>query len=103
MKTVEKVQQVGAMVVAATFLGGNIVLSKVAANDGMPVSIMVAYRWIFATAFLSPIAIVVEWYLIQLILEFMIYFKLQNYKFCLIKLKELQIIPYFETISLCSS
>nr|GMC60618.1 WAT1-related protein At1g68170-like [Ipomoea batatas] len=61
MKTVEKVQQVGAMVVAATFLGGNIVLSKVAANDGMPVSIMVAYRWIFATAFLSPIAIVVEW------------------------------------------
>ncbi|XP_019197745.1 PREDICTED: WAT1-related protein At1g68170-like [Ipomoea nil] len=61
MKSVEKVQQVGAMVVAATFLGGNIVLSKVAANDGMPVSIMVAYRWIFATAFLSPIAIVVEW------------------------------------------
>lgn len=61
MRRIEKVQQVGAMLAVAVFLGGNIVLSKVAANDGMPVSIMVAYRWIFATAFLSPIAIVVEW------------------------------------------
>ncbi|PHT31861.1 hypothetical protein CQW23_28198 [Capsicum baccatum] len=57
----ERVKHVGAMTLAAVLLGGNIVLSKVAADDGMTMRVMVAYRWIFATAFLGPIAIVVEW------------------------------------------
>lgn len=57
----ERVKHVGAMTLAAVLLGGNIVLSKVAADDGMTMRVMVAYRWIFATAFLAPIAIVVEW------------------------------------------
>ncbi|XP_070012314.1 WAT1-related protein At1g09380-like [Nicotiana sylvestris] len=49
------------MVVVALLLGGNILLSKVAIEDGMSVRIMVAYRWIFSAAFLGPIALVVEW------------------------------------------
>lgn len=57
----ERVKHVGAMTLAAILLGGNIVLSKVAADDGMTMRVMVAYRWIFATAFLAPIAIIVEW------------------------------------------
>ncbi|KAK4359911.1 hypothetical protein RND71_022140 [Anisodus tanguticus] len=57
----ERVKHVGAMTLAAVLLGGNIVLSKVAADDGMTMRVMVAYRWIFATAFLGPIAIIVEW------------------------------------------
>ncbi|OIT32182.1 PREDICTED: WAT1-related protein At1g68170-like isoform X1 [Nicotiana attenuata] len=57
----QRVKHVGAMTLAAVLLGGNIILSKVAADDGMTMRVMVAYRWIFATAFLAPIAIVVEW------------------------------------------
>ncbi|CAN4081124.1 unnamed protein product [Withania somnifera] len=57
----ERMKHVGAMTLAAVLLGGNIVLSKVAADDGMTMRVMVAYRWIIATAFLGPIAIVVEW------------------------------------------
>ncbi|XP_060186573.1 WAT1-related protein At1g25270-like [Lycium barbarum] len=57
----ERVKHVGAMTLAAVLLGGNIVLSKVAADDGMTMRVMVAYRWIFATTFLGPIAIVAEW------------------------------------------
>lgn len=57
----QRVKHVGAMTLAAVLLGGNIILSKVAADDGMTMRVMVAYRWIFATAFLGPIALVVEW------------------------------------------
>ncbi|XP_019224064.1 PREDICTED: WAT1-related protein At5g40230-like [Nicotiana attenuata] len=45
------------MVVVALLLGGNILLSKVAIEDGMSVRIMVAYRWIFSAAFLGPVAL----------------------------------------------
>nr|GMD58243.1 WAT1-related protein At1g68170-like [Ipomoea batatas] len=49
-----------AMVVVQMLLGGDIVLCKVAADEGMPVSIIVAYRFIFSAAFLSPIAFMLE-------------------------------------------
>lgn len=51
-----------AMVVVQMLLGGDIVLFKVAADEGMPVSIIVAYRFIFSAAFLSPIAFMLERY-----------------------------------------
>ncbi|MCD7455923.1 hypothetical protein HAX54_030172 [Datura stramonium] len=57
----ERVKHAGGMTLAAVLLGGNIVLAKVAADDGMTMRVMVAYRWIFATAFLAPIAVLVEW------------------------------------------
>lgn len=36
------------------------VLYKLAANDGMNLKIIVAYRFIFATAFMAPLAFIVE-------------------------------------------
>lgn len=48
----ERVKHVGAMTLAAILLGGNIVLSKVAADDGMTMRVMVAYRWILLLHFL---------------------------------------------------
>ncbi|XP_071736898.1 WAT1-related protein At1g68170-like [Rutidosis leptorrhynchoides] len=45
--------------VQTTFAGVN-VLYKLAANDGMILPILVAYRFVFATAFIVPIALLVE-------------------------------------------
>lgn len=56
----EQVRLVIAMVVAEMLLGVNIVLCKVAAVDGMPVSVIVAYRFIFSAAFLTPIAFILD-------------------------------------------
>nr|GMD56405.1 WAT1-related protein [Ipomoea batatas] len=56
----EQMGSVVAMVVVQMLLGGDIVLCKVAADEGMPVSIIVAYRFIFSAAFLSPIAFILE-------------------------------------------
>jgi len=36
------------------------VLYKLALNDGMNLSIIVAYRYVFATAFIAPLAFIVE-------------------------------------------
>jgi len=36
------------------------VLYKLALNDGMNLSIIVAYRYVFATAFISPLAFLIE-------------------------------------------
>ena len=36
------------------------VLYKLAADDGMSLKIIVAYRFIFATAFMAPLAFIVE-------------------------------------------
>ncbi|KAM1646611.1 hypothetical protein ACFXTN_007617 [Malus domestica] len=47
------------VVVQFAFAGVN-VLYKLAANDGMNLSILVAYRFIFGTAFLLPIALFFE-------------------------------------------
>ncbi|XP_052203921.1 WAT1-related protein At1g68170-like [Diospyros lotus] len=47
------------VVVQATFAGVN-VFYKLAANDGMSLRVLVAYRFLFAAAFIVPIAIIVE-------------------------------------------
>lgn len=45
--------------VQIAFAGVN-VLYKLAVNDGMSLRIVVAYRFIFATAFIAPIAFILE-------------------------------------------
>nr|KAJ0184904.1 hypothetical protein LSAT_V11C900503360 [Lactuca sativa] len=47
------------LTVQTTFAGVN-VLYKLAANDGMNLPILVAYRFIFSTAFIVPLALLVE-------------------------------------------
>ncbi|PHU01403.1 hypothetical protein BC332_31190 [Capsicum chinense] len=56
MTIFQRISHVAAMVVVALLLGGNIVLSNMAAEDGMSFRVMAAYRWIFSTAFLGPMA-----------------------------------------------
>ncbi|XP_022762248.1 WAT1-related protein At1g68170-like [Durio zibethinus] len=48
------------MVVVQVLYAGVNVLCKLAANDGMSLRILVAYRFIFATAVMVPLALVVE-------------------------------------------
>ncbi|XP_044491136.1 WAT1-related protein At1g25270-like isoform X2 [Mangifera indica] len=48
------------MVVAQLVFAGGNMLYKLAVNDGMSFSVMVAYRYIFSTAFMLPIALLVE-------------------------------------------
>ncbi|XP_074379187.1 WAT1-related protein At1g25270-like isoform X2 [Apium graveolens] len=48
------------MVIAETILGASNVLFKLASNDGADLRILVAYRFLFASAFLVPVALVVE-------------------------------------------
>ncbi|KAH7575651.1 hypothetical protein JRO89_XS02G0179600 [Xanthoceras sorbifolium] len=48
------------VVVQVAFAGVN-VFYKLAANDGMSLQIIVAYRFIFATAFMVPLALFLEW------------------------------------------
>ncbi|KAJ4847382.1 hypothetical protein Tsubulata_018022 [Turnera subulata] len=47
------------VVVQVGFVGVNI-LYKLAANDGMSLKVIIAYRFIFATAFMVPVALIVE-------------------------------------------
>lgn len=47
------------VVVQVVFAGVN-VLYKLAANDGMSLTVIVAYRFIFATAVMIPLALIVE-------------------------------------------
>lgn len=47
------------VVVQVAFAGVN-VLYKLAANQGMSLSVIVAYRFIFAAAFMIPLAFFVE-------------------------------------------
>lgn len=51
------------MVVVQLTLAGVNVLYKLAANDGMNLRVLVAYRHIFAPAFVAPLALVLERYL----------------------------------------
>lgn len=48
------------MVVVQVAYGGVNVLYKLAANDGMSLSVIVAYRFIFATVFMVPLALILE-------------------------------------------
>lgn len=47
------------VVVQVAFAGVN-VFYKLAANNGMSLRVIVAYRFIFATAFMVPVAIILE-------------------------------------------
>jgi hypothetical protein len=47
------------IMVQITFAGVNL-LYKLAVNDGMNLRIVVAYRFIFATAFIAPLAFFLE-------------------------------------------
>ncbi|KAK1402333.1 Nodulin MtN21 /EamA-like transporter family protein [Heracleum sosnowskyi] len=48
------------MVIAETIMGVNNVLYKLAVNDGFDLRILVTYRFLFAAAFLIPVALFVE-------------------------------------------
>jgi hypothetical protein len=48
------------MVVVQFVFGGVNVFYKLAANDGMSLRVIVAYRFIFATAFVLPLALLFE-------------------------------------------
>lgn len=48
------------MVIAETILGGSNVLYKLAANDGSDLRVLVSYRFLFAAAFMVPVALFVE-------------------------------------------
>ncbi|KAK1402332.1 Nodulin MtN21 /EamA-like transporter family protein [Heracleum sosnowskyi] len=48
------------MVIAETILGVSNVLFKLASNDGSDLRILVAYRFLFAAAFMVPVALFVE-------------------------------------------
>ncbi|XP_048135574.1 WAT1-related protein At1g68170-like [Rhodamnia argentea] len=48
------------MVVVQVTFGGVNILYKLAASDGMNLTIVIAYRFIFATAFLAPLAFFLE-------------------------------------------
>ncbi|CAL9184427.1 unnamed protein product [Musa hybrid cultivar] len=49
-----------AMVLIQTSFAGVNILYKLALNDGMDVKVLVAYRYIFAAAFISPVAFFIE-------------------------------------------
>ncbi|XP_054800137.1 WAT1-related protein At1g25270-like [Prosopis cineraria] len=49
------------MVVVQIAYAGVNVLYKLAVNDGMNLRVVVAYRFIFATVFIAPLALVLEW------------------------------------------
>lgn len=51
-----------AMVLIQTSFAGVNILYKLALNDGMDVKVLVAYRYIFAAAFISPVAFFIERY-----------------------------------------
>lgn len=48
------------MVIAETIMGVNNVLYKLAVNDGFDLRILVTYRFLFAAAFMVPVALFVE-------------------------------------------
>lgn len=47
------------VMVQITFAGVN-VFYKLAVNDGMSLRVVVAYRFVFATVFIAPLALIVE-------------------------------------------
>lgn len=49
------------MVVVQIAFTGLYVLLKLAADDGMSLTVLTAYRNVFATAFIAPLALIIEW------------------------------------------
>lgn len=52
------------VMVQITFAGVN-VFYKLAVNDGMSLRVVVAYRFVFATVFIAPLALIVERFILQ--------------------------------------
>ena len=64
------------VVVQFAFAGMN-VLYKLASNDGMNFKVIVAYRYIFSTAFILPLALFIErYYNLKPFISFSLYFLL---------------------------
>ncbi|CAI0375685.1 unnamed protein product [Linum tenue] len=57
---VEEVKPAAVMVVVQVAFAGVNILYKLAANDGMSLKVIVAYRFLFATAFMVPLAVALE-------------------------------------------
>ena len=49
-----------AMVVVQMSLGGINIMYKLAKNDGMSMKVLIAYRYMFATAFMVPLALIFD-------------------------------------------
>lgn len=58
----EEMKPAMVMVVVQILFAGMNVLYKLVANDGMNLRILIAYRMMFAAAFMIPIALVFERY-----------------------------------------
>lgn len=61
-KAMEEMKPAMVMVVVQILFAGMNVLYKLVANDGMNLRILIAYRMMFAAAFMIPIALVFERY-----------------------------------------
>ncbi|RRT73244.1 hypothetical protein BHE74_00015972 [Ensete ventricosum] len=59
----QRLKPAAAMVLIQTVFAGVNILYKLALNDGMDVKVLVAYRYIFAAAFISPVAFFIERYM----------------------------------------
>ena len=59
-KWLHELKPVILMVVAQFFFAGVNVFYKLAAYDGMRLKVIIAYRFIFASAFLVPLALIFE-------------------------------------------
>lgn len=60
MECLHGLKPVALMVVVQVFFAGVNIFYKLAIYDGMSLRILVAYRYIFATAFLGPLALFLE-------------------------------------------
>ncbi|CAL1352682.1 unnamed protein product [Linum trigynum] len=56
----EEMKPAAVMVVVQVAFAGVNILYKLAANDGMSLKVIVAYRFLFATAFMVPLAVALE-------------------------------------------
>jgi len=60
VEAIGNVKPVLLMILLQTLYAVVNIMLKIVADDGMSLSILVAYRFIFATAFIVPLALIVE-------------------------------------------
>lgn len=61
-RVVEGLKPAGGMVLVQVVFAGVNLFYKLAMNDGMDMRVLVAYRYLFATVFLGPLAFFLERY-----------------------------------------
>lgn len=59
-EVINKLKPVIVMIVIQFSYAGMNIFYKLAANDGMNLRVLVAYRWIFSTAFIAPLALIFD-------------------------------------------